>query len=182
MFTSRPTSTSNSPGHMQNLPFIPEQAPFSAPQRLWLNGFLAGLFAQEEFRPGVANQSPTAPAVPVLILFGSQTGTAEGLARRIAKEAKARGCNPRVLEAAAHRTVDWQKERHLFVVTSTYGDGDMPDNAQDFWKWLQTDDAQVMAHLDFSVLALGDTTYPEFCAAGKKIDERLEKLGAKRIH
>jgi sulfite reductase (NADPH) flavoprotein alpha-component len=68
------------------------------------------------------------------------------------------------------------------VVTSTYGDGDMPDNAQNFWEWLNTDAASAVAHLNYSVLALGDTNYPEFCAAGNKIDTRLEQLGAKRIH
>ncbi len=68
------------------------------------------------------------------------------------------------------------------MVTSTYGDGDMPDNAQGFWDWLQTDAAKTLSHLNFSVLALGDTNYEQFCAAGKKIDARLETLGAKRIH
>jgi len=58
----------------------------------------------------------------------------------------------------------------------------MPDNAQAFWDWLQTDAATALSHLHFSVLALGDTDYEQFCAAGRRIDERLEKLGATRIH
>jgi sulfite reductase (NADPH) flavoprotein alpha-component len=58
----------------------------------------------------------------------------------------------------------------------------MPDNAQAFWDWLQTDAAKTLSHLNYSVLALGDTNYEQFCAAGKKIDARLETLDAKRIH
>ena len=96
-------------------------------------------------------------------------------------EAKNRGCTARVVDAAAHATIDWQKESHLFIVTSTYGEGDPPDNAQNFWQWLQTDAASALAHLNFAVLALGDRNYTEFCAAGKKMDDRLELLGARRI-
>ena len=150
---------------------------------MWLNGYLAGLFAVTE-QTGAPSTRPTPEndTVPLLILFGSQTGTAEGLARRIAKAAGAKRCRAQVVDAASHATVDWAAARNLLVVTSTYGDGDMPDNAQSFWDWLQNDTATSLAHLNFSVLALGDTTYTEFCAAGKKIDARLEQLGAKRLY
>ena len=162
---------------MQHAPFIPENSPFNASQRIWLNGYLAGLFA------GGGQPTTTARStVPLLVLFGSQTGTAEKLAKRIAKESRPRGCEARVVDAAAHASIDWGKEGNLIVVTSTYGDGEMPDNAQEFWNWLQTDAAAALARVSFSVLALGDTNYPEFCAAGRKIDERLEQLGARRIH
>jgi sulfite reductase (NADPH) flavoprotein alpha-component len=164
---------------MANVPSLPESAPFTASQRLWLNGFLAGLFSQSG--PDGA-ESPAATTRPLLILFGSQTGTAEGLARRAASAAAGRGFLPRVMEANAATELDWSSEARLLVITSTYGDGDMPDNAQNFWNWLQCDAAKALAHLEYSVLALGDSHYEHFCAAGKKIDERLEHLGAKRLH
>ena len=82
------------------LPYIPESAPFTQEQRAYLNGFFAGLFS----RAPTADEAPGngAPAEkvaqPLTILFGSQTGNAEGLARRTAKEAAKRGFSPTVLE------------------------------------------------------------------------------------
>ena len=167
-------------------PFIPENAPFDATQRLWLNGYMAGLLAGKGYAASgtaTANGAPgAAPTEPLLILFGSQTGTAEKLAKEFAKEARGRGFNARMVDAASHATVDWKNEHRLLVVTSTYGDGDMPDNAQSFWDWLKSDQGAGLAHLQYSVLALGDTNYSEFCAAGKKLDERLARVGAKRVH
>ncbi len=168
---------------MQMIPSIPENAPFTAEQRVWLNGYLAGLLAAGATSSGAAaSEAPAPPATSVVILFGSQTGTAEGLARRLAREAGSRRFAARVVDAAAHASIDWKQEKNLLVITSTYGDGEMPDNALDFWNWLQTEAASSVSHLAFSVLALGDTNYAEFCAAGKKIDARLEQLGARRAH
>lgn len=167
---------------MSKVPVIPENAPFDTAQRIWLNGFLAGLFAHAAASDdGTAARTATT-AMPLLVVFGSQTGTAEGLARRLAAEANRCGFRSRVIEAAAAAKLDWSSETHLLVVMSTYGDGDMPDNAKVFWDWLQTDAAKALAHLRFSVLALGDSNYEHFCAAGKKVDERLEALGAARVH
>ncbi len=165
------------------VPVIPESAPFTAEQRAYLNGFLAGMFSRvaAAAAPGAPSQ-PAKPLTPLAILFGSQTGNAENLAKRIAKEAGKRGFAPTVHDMAKYPIAQLASERHLLVVTSTYGDGEPPDNAKGFWEYLTGAAAPKMPELRFSVCALGDSNYPKFCAFGKGVDERLEKLDAKRVH
>jgi sulfite reductase (NADPH) flavoprotein alpha-component len=161
---------------MTNIPFIPETAPFTPEQRQWLNGFLAGMFSSSPSAAG----SNAAPKEPLLLLYGSQTGTAEGLAKKTAKQAEKEGFAPKVVCMEKFTDVAWEKESNVLVLTSTYGDGEPPDNAQAFWNWLASDHAPRLEHLNYGVLALGDKNYPAFCEFGKKCDARFESLGARR--
>jgi len=169
---------------MSRIPYIPETAPFSPEQREWLNGYLAGLLSDAGTLPSPVATLPEAEAAkePLLVLFGSQTGTAESLAKQVKTEAAGAGFDSRILDMAQHESVDLTKESKVLVVTSTWGDGDPPDNAVSFWERLSAEDHPSLDHLHFSVLALGDTNYEDFCGAGKKFDSRFEQLGAKRVH
>ncbi len=166
---------------MSLVPFIPENAPFSPEQRGWLNGYLAGLFSREGVDPSAMGElgGAAAPAVRrLMILYGSQTGTAEGLAMESAEKAQSLGYQTEVKELNDVEPAALCGEKRVLVITSTYGDGEMPDNAQEFWEQLSADEAPALPDTHYSVLALGDTNYETFCSAGKDLDERLAGLGA----
>lgn len=154
---------------------IPDDAPFTPEQRVWLGEFLTKALG------GGAAAPPTGPSVPVTVLWGSQTGNAEGLAKKIVKQMKKGNFEPEIYDMADYDRGRLPKERNLLVITSTYGDGEPPDNAADLHGWLLSDAAPKLEDVSFSVLALGDTSYPDFCSCGVQFDERLEQLGGKRL-
>ncbi|KGT94474.1 CysJ [Erwinia typographi] len=166
------------------IPYIPEDAPFNGDQKYWLAGFLAGLHSRLmvlEDSKQVASGTSSAATTQLHILFGSQTGNAEALAQSAAKAARAQGLVP-VVQGLGEVDIDvFATMRHVLVVTSTYGEGEMPDNAQLFWQAISASTAPRLEQMHFAVLAIGDTGYDGFCQAGKFIDMRLEQLGAKRV-
>jgi len=165
-----------------NAPYIPTEAPFSEDQRAWLKGFMAGVKAQADLGlVAVAPSQAQVQAAPLDILFGTQTGNAEEVANEAAALARSRGFQPRVNDLDAIEMAQLAEMENLIVVVSTYGEGEMPDNAQLFWEALSASTAPRLESLNYGVLALGDTSYEHFCQAGKLLDTRLEQLGARRL-
>ena len=163
------------------LPKFPVDAPFSADQKSWLSGFLAGVKAVQTSTLEDSKQSKDNPDNVLNILFGTQTGNAEGLALETADVAKTYGLDTKVQGLDEVDIKDFQNMKNVIVSIATYGEGEMPDNAELFWKDLVSPEMPKLPEMRFGVLALGDTGYDEFCQAGKLIDMRLEQLGASRI-
>ena len=157
----------------QRVPFIPDNAPFSPEQRAWLNGLLAGIFSSA---PAQVSETKTSPRVAVL--YASQSGTAEGLARKLAKELKAQGYFPSVSTLVGYTPASLAAESFALIVASTYGDGDAPDGVQPFYEQLCLEHFPRMEKLSYAVFALGDRHYEHFCKFGVDLDTKLAALGA----
>lgn len=157
---------------------VPEDAPFTAEQREWLGGFLSEMLSGAA--GGVSEQD--GPALPVTILVGSQTGNAEGCAKKMAKELNGGRFETEVVDMGQYDSGRLAGEKNLLIITSTYGDGEPPDNAADLYEFIHSDKAPEMKGVRYSVLSLGDTEYPDFCKCGIDFDNRLEALGAERFY
>lgn len=162
---------------------VPDNAPFTGTQKMWLKGYLAGIAAGLP-QGGAPAQTAVAEApksgIPVTILWGSQTGTAESYAKKLAKQLSAQGHTPTVTDMANAKAAELVSVKHLLILTSTYGDGEPPDNALNFHTELHAE-SLALAELSFSIFALGDSNYPEFCKCGHDFQTRLSALGAKPL-
>jgi sulfite reductase (NADPH) flavoprotein alpha-component len=152
--------------------------PANALQRAWLAGFLAGV----ESVSGVAQPAaPARPAEPLTIIYASESGNCEKLANDLAKAARKNGLKPTLIDMADLDLAELTKAKRLVFIAATWGEGEPPARAVRTNGELMGEGAPRLDGVEFGVLALGDTAYAEFCAIGKKIDERLAALGAKRV-
>ena len=158
------------------IPFIPENAPFTSEQRAWLNGLLAGIFSSAP-----QNAVETKPSKRIAVLYASQSGTAEGLARKLAKELKAQGHAPALSTLVGYTPAALAAESCALILASTYGDGDPPDGVQPFYEQLCLEHFPRMEKLSYAVFALGDRHYEQFCKFGSDLDVKLAALGANRL-
>lgn len=159
---------------------------------IWLSGYLAGVVAQTAGQPvaplaalaTAAAQEPEVPAKPavskITIAYGTETGNSKKLATDFAAKAKKKGINAKVVGMEQYRLTDLSKEEYFFAVISTQGDGEPPAAAKKFYDHIHKE-SQQLVQLKYSVLALGDTSYPLFCKAGEDVDQQLQRMGGQRI-
>lgn len=115
------------------------------------------------------------------ILVGTMTGTAELVADEVKDALAAEGVAAEVLAMDKLTPAVFERPGPFLICTSTYGQGDVPDNARDFFAALETAKPN-LAHIDYGVIALGDHTYAQtFCFGGKRFDQLLTSLGARRV-
>lgn len=151
----------------------------SPTQRAWLAGFLAGLDAAGP-QAAAAPAAPPKAAEPLAILYASESGNCEALAGTIAKLAKKSGFKPKVIDFADLDVASLGQEKRIVAIAATWGEGEPPARAVRAYNELMGEGAPRLEGVTFGVLALGDTSYAEFCATGKALDARFEALGAKR--
>lgn len=150
-------------------------------QLQWVSGYVAGLAAAQGTSEPAVIQPASDPTKTLTILYGSQTDNGRGVAEELAQEASARGLATNLVSLADYKPANIKRESFVSLVISTHGEGDPPDDAELFHEYLMSDKAPKLDDLKFTVLALGDSSYINFCQTGRELDSRLKELGAEQI-
>ena len=153
-------------------------------QLAWVSGYLAGFSAKDISLDSLEIQEPVAETNTqdtLTVLYGSRTGNGEGLAKKALKMATDQGFKVLLKSMADYKVRDLQSEKNLLVIVSTHGEGVPPFAARELHEFIYSKRAPKLDGTTFAVLALGDSSYFQFCKTGKDFDEQLEKLGAKRL-
>ena len=152
-----------------------EQA--SGEELIWMNGYLNGIVSTQEQKEQPVIKSAVNK---ITIAYGTETGNSKKLATEFAAKAKKRGIQAKVQSMDQYRLADLSKEEYFVAVISTHGDGEPPSAAKKFYDHVHNNGFK-LDKLKYSVLALGDMSYPLFCKAGEDVDQQLNKLGGKRF-
>lgn len=155
---------------------------------IWINGYLSGLVTKAHQNGNgyaldtiVGKPQPLTTAVKrISLVFGTETGNSKALATHLATVAKKKGIHVKLTGLDQYRFTDLAKEEYFFVVISTQGEGEPPITAKKFYEYIHQQELSLPA-LKYSVLALGDSSYPLFCKTGEDVDLQLHKFGARRL-
>lgn len=147
---------------------------------IWMNGYLNGIVKNKAAVTAVTASAATVAAKKMTIVYGTETGNSKRLATAFATKAKQNRIAAKVVGMDQYRLTDLTKEEYLLAVISTHGEGEPPAAAKPFYDHIHNNGFK-LNNLKYSVLALGDTSYPLFCKTGEDVDDQLQKLGGSRI-
>ncbi|WP_042399967.1 assimilatory sulfite reductase (NADPH) flavoprotein subunit [Geomicrobium sp. JCM 19037] len=180
-----------------NSPFTDEQVEWlnqllpglTVEQKLWLSGYLSGTGGNSEVaRAGVTDEphalAPERQDTPVqtaTVLYGSQTGNSQSVAETLARALTNNGMEITIQSMSDYKPKELKSVERLFVVISTHGEGEPPDNAISFYEYVFGRKMPKLTDVKFSVLSLGDESYEFYCQTGKELDRKFEELGAERV-
>ncbi|PUB28574.1 sulfite reductase (NADPH) flavoprotein alpha-component [Elizabethkingia sp. YR214] len=155
---------------------------FSRDEAIWASGYLAGLAGTSAAVVDLPPQQATHTTAvkKITLVYGTETGNSKKLATELAGVAKKKGIQVKLGDLSQYKPKDLAKEEYLFVVISTQGEGEPPILAKKFYDYIHENELN-LSNIKFGVLALGDSTYPQFCKTGEDVDTRFEVLGAERI-
>ena len=114
------------------------------------------------------------------ILYATQTGNAEEVAQNLSSLAKNKGFTVNINEMNYYTMEQFRKLKNVAIVTSTYGEGEVPEMGIEFWKDLESSSIKI-SNLKYGLIALGDRSHEIFCGAGKAISKKLEELDGKKV-
>ncbi len=145
---------------------------------IWINGYLNGILSKQT--PKEVQTEVKKGINKITIAYGTETGNSKKLAANFAAKAKKHGVHAKLQSLDQYRLNDLTKEEYFLAIISTHGDGEPPAAAKKFYDHVHQNGFK-LSKLKYSVLALGDTSYPLFCKAGEDVDQQLNKLGGNRI-
>ena len=148
----------------------------SKEELLWMNEYLNQVLPKQSLSMAVGNSAVS----KITIVYGTETGNSKRLATDFASKAKQQSIHAKVIGMDQYRLTDLTKEEYLLAVISTHGEGEPPLAAKKFYDHIHQNGFKLNS-LKYSVLALGDTSYPLYCKTGEEVDEQLNKLGGIRI-